>query len=146
MRTSSKMLQNYFATGRYVVLGSVLCVLRGIVELKKEWIFAGALIKKRRYWPALVPGDAFDEHFEFKEVGNTDVVSGKLNGTDYFIWGMKEPDYVMKIMGSGGLLNSEGFKEVWWKWKDGNKLHKKICLYKAIWLAFFVLPYCWWPP
>ncbi len=39
-----QMLSNYFETGRYVVLNSRFCVLIGIVELKKEGIFAGALI------------------------------------------------------------------------------------------------------
>ncbi len=77
-------------------------MLREIANLKKEGIFAGALIKKWQYWPALVPGVAFDKHFEIKEVGNTDVASGKLNVMDYFIWSMKVQNCVMKIMGSGG--------------------------------------------
>ncbi len=138
---SSAMLSNYFATGRYAVLDSGFCVLSGIVELKKEGIFAGALIKKQQYWLALVPGDVFDEHFESKEVGDMDVVSGNLNGTDYSIWGMKEPNYVMKIMGTGGSLNLEGCKEVQSKWKDGNELHFKKFTYmkhEAISVAFFI--------
>ncbi len=36
---------------------------------------------------------------------------------------MKEPDYVMKIMGTGGALVMDGCKEAWRKWTDGNKLH-----------------------
>ncbi len=114
------MISNYFATGGHVVLDSGFCLLRGIANLIKR-IFAGALIKKQQYWLGLVPGEAFDNHFKRKEVGDTDVVSGKLSGTNYLIWGMKEPNYVMKVMGSGGSLNRrtqrgsvqvEGWKQV----------------------------------
>ncbi len=124
-----RMLQKYFSTGRYVVLDSGFCVLKGLVELKKEGIFAGALIKKRRYWPSLVPGEAIQSHFECKDVGDTDVLSGKLSGVEYFIWGMKEPDYVMKIMGTGGSLVTEGCKETRRKWTDGNESHSKTFTY-----------------
>lgn len=79
------MLKKYFSTGRYVILDSGFCVLKGIVELKKEGIYAGALIKKRRYWPSLVPGEEIDSHFESKNVGETDVISGSLSGVEYFL-------------------------------------------------------------
>ncbi len=46
------------------------------MELKKEGIFAGVLIKKCRYWPLLVPGEAIDSHFQNKNVGDMDVLAG----------------------------------------------------------------------
>ncbi len=79
-------------------------MLKGIFELRKQGIFAKALIKKRWYWPTLVPGDAIDSHFNNKQVGECNAISGVLDEEKYFIWGMKEPDYVMKIMASGGAL------------------------------------------
>ena len=36
---------------------------------------------------------------------------------------MKEPDYMMKIMGTGGALVTNGCKEARRKWKDGRKNH-----------------------
>ncbi len=60
-----------------------------------------------------------------KEVGNKDVVSDKFNGTDYFVWGMKEPNYVVKIMGTGGSLDSEECKEIQYNWKDRNESNFK---------------------
>ncbi len=57
------MLSSYFATGRYVVLDSGFCVLKALVELKKVGLFACAVIKRRRYWPAYVPGEAFNAQF-----------------------------------------------------------------------------------
>ncbi len=71
----------------------------------------------------------FDKNFKSKEVGDIDDVSGKLNGTDYFIWVMKEPNYVVKIMGSGGSLNLEGYKEVQCRWKNGDELYTKKFAY-----------------
>ena len=50
------MLERYFSAGRYVILDSGFCVLKVIVELKKEGLYAGALIKKQRYCTSLVSG------------------------------------------------------------------------------------------
>ncbi len=113
-----QMLKKYFSSGRYVILDSGFCILKGIVELKKEGIFAGAMIKKHCYWPSLVPGEAIDLHFQSKDVGDMDIFAGNLDGVEYFIWEMKEPDYIMKIMGTGGALVTDGCKEVWRKWTD----------------------------
>ena len=98
-------------------------MLKGIVELKKEGLYAGALIKKQRYWPSLVPGKEIDAHFDNKQVGKTDSNSIKLDNIEYFIWGMIEPDNKMTIMGTDGALVKNGCKEVCRKWKDGSKNH-----------------------
>ncbi len=54
------LLQSYFTSCCTVVLDSGFCVLKGIVELRKQGFFAGALIKKHQYWSLLVPGNAMD--------------------------------------------------------------------------------------
>jgi hypothetical protein len=99
-----RMLSTYFTTGRYVVLDLGLCVLRALIELKKVGLFACAVIKKRRYWPAMVPGDEMSQAFDNANVGTLMAISGVLNGTKYFLWGLKEPSYVMKMMVTGGPL------------------------------------------
>ena len=83
------MLEQYFYTGKYVVLDSGFCVLKSLIELKKKGLFACALIKKRRYWPTLVPGDAIDAHFSNKDVGDFDSIQGEFDNTTYFLWAMK---------------------------------------------------------
>ncbi len=118
-----QMLKKYFSTGRYVILDSSFCILKGIVELKKEGIFAEALLKQSRYWTLLVPGETINLHFQSNDVGDTDVLAGNLISVKYFIWGVKETDYIIKIMGTGGELVTEGCKEAWRKLRDGNKLH-----------------------
>eukprot|EP00956_Cyclotella_meneghiniana_P035814 scaffold118478_cov62-Cyclotella_meneghiniana.AAC.7 len=102
-----RMLKSMFSSGRYIVLDSGFCVLKAIVGLFRRGLFSGALIKKRRYWPTLVPGDAIDRKFDGKAVGEVDAVSGILDNVDYKLFGMKEPDYVMKIMATGGVLQSD---------------------------------------
>ncbi len=77
-----------------------------IVQLRKKGIFAGALIKKHRIWPVLVPGKEIALHFEGRAVGECYAILGKLDEVKYFSWGMMENDYVMKIMASGGALVS----------------------------------------
>ena len=101
-----RMLEPVFHTGRYIVLDSGFCVLRGIVELRRRGVFACALIKKRRYWPTLVPGDAMERHFSTMNVGEVDAIEGSLDGISYTLWGMKEPDYIMRMMATGGPLTA----------------------------------------
>ena len=107
-----RMLTTYFTTGRYVVLDSGFCVLRALIELKKVGLFACAVIKKRRFWPAMVPGDEMTEHLSEANVGDAMSISGVLDGVKYFLWGLKEPQYVMKMMATGGpLIANETCKE-----------------------------------
>ena len=76
------MLQSYFHTARYIVLDSGFCVLKGIIELRKNGLFGCALIKKRRYWPAGVPGDAMQQFFDADGVNVRDnhAISGTKDG------------------------------------------------------------------
>ena len=50
------IMKSYFYTGRYVILDSSFCVLKGLIKLRKKGIFSYAIIKKRRYRPSMVPG------------------------------------------------------------------------------------------
>ncbi|KAL3782157.1 hypothetical protein HJC23_004520 [Cyclotella cryptica] len=77
---------------------------KALLELQKVGVFAGALIKKRRFWPALVPGNVIDRHFDEKEVGTVAAVGGSLDGVKYHIWAMKDAGYVTKIMGTASGL------------------------------------------
>ena len=85
-------------TGKVVVLDSGFCVLRAIIELKKLGVFAAAVIKKRRYWPKHVDGNAMNEYMADKEIGETGVWQGMMDGVKYFYFMLKEPAWVMKMM------------------------------------------------
>ena len=91
-------------TGKIVVLDSGFCVLGALVELKKIGVFAHAVIKKRRYWPKHIPGEAIENHFKDKAVGSVDCLKGTLNNEPFNVFVMKEPEYTMKLMATYGSL------------------------------------------
>ena len=135
-RLLMRMLECYFTTGRYVILDSGFCVSKALVELKKVGLFACAVIKKRQYWPAMVPGDAMTEAFDEGQVGDSMAISGVLDGVKYFLWGLKEPSYVMKMMATGGpLISNDTCKMQTRTWtEDGVQCGKSFQ---------FPLPYDW---
>ena len=53
--------------------------------------------------------DAIKEHYaqDGVNVGDVDAIQGIKDGVPYTIWGMKEPDYVMSMMATGGSLTSD---------------------------------------
>ena len=55
------------------MLESGFCVLKGITALLDFGVYAAALIKKRKYWPKGVPGDAIYHYFNGKDVTDVDV-------------------------------------------------------------------------
>ena len=68
-----------------------------------------------------VPGDAMQRFFneEGVNVGDNHAISGTMDGVPYNLWGMKEPDYVMRMMATGGPLSAlESCKETVRKWVE----------------------------
>ena len=61
-----------------------------MIALKNVGFFAAAVIKKRRYWPRYVAGEAIDTHMASKDVGETDSVQGKLDDVPYNIFCLNE--------------------------------------------------------
>ena len=106
--TLLRLTEPVWGSGKVFILDSGFCVLKAIVELQKKGIFAAALIKKRRYWPKFVPGDAIISHFVGKEIGKSDALQGEMDGIRFHLVGMKEPDYVMMFMTTYGTLGEVG--------------------------------------
>ena len=96
------VLEPIFARGNVVILDSGFCVLKGIVELKKHGVYTSTLIKKRKYWPKYIKGDAIKQHFNEKAVGDCDSWKGKMEEVPFHVYSMKEPDYVMSLMSTYG--------------------------------------------
>ena len=71
------------------------------------------LIKKCRYWPRHVPGDNIITHFTNEEVGKADAIKGVLDDVPFYLFVMKEPDYVMQIMSMSGTLGNLGEEKTW---------------------------------
>ena len=84
-----------------------LCLAR-VGGVEEEWHLHTCPHQKRRYWPKHVPGNAIIRHFNNKEVGETDAIRGELDGVQFYLYGMKEPDYIMQIMSTYGTLHEKG--------------------------------------
>jgi len=115
-----RLTKSLWGTGKLVILDSGFCVVKGLVELKRKGVFASALIKKRRYWPKYIDGDAIKSHFEGAEVGSADALRGSVDNIDFHVFAMKEPDYTMMLMSTYGTNNREAGKETKRQWKDDN--------------------------
>ena len=75
------------------------------MDIWEEVGFGTALIKKHRYLPANIKGDATDAPLASKEVVNVDTVKQVEYGVAYHVFCMKDPDYVMKLMTAYGTLD-----------------------------------------
>jgi len=96
--------------------------LKALIQIKKVGRFACAVIKKCRYWPAFVPGEAISREFDNLElkVGKSLAISRKLDGEEYFFWALKEPSYIMKMMATGRpLLANDCCGEQKQRWTEG---------------------------
>lgn len=80
-KTASLLLTlcaSIFATGKVVILDSGFCVLEALIELRKRGVFSSAVVKKRRYWPKWVPGEAIKEKMADTQIGDVDSLKGML--------------------------------------------------------------------
>ena len=97
-----RICERIVSTGKCVVLYSGFCVSKGITSLLEFGVYAAALIKKRKYWPKGVLGDAIDKHFDDKDITHVDMLEAITEegpeGKAFKIFCFKEPAYVMKIM------------------------------------------------
>ena len=80
------------------------------------------LIKKRKYWPKNIPGQAIIDHMADKAVGSSGALQGVLGGVPFSVIFMKEPDYVMKIMSSFGTLEPNNPARMTSRIADGNTI------------------------
>ena len=97
-------MKSYFSTGRYVIIDSGFCVLKGLIQLMKKGVFVCSVINKRRCWPSMVPGKDMEDNFGEVEVGGTNVRQGTVDGDIYNLWGTKDPIYLKKMMATGVRL------------------------------------------
>ena len=74
-----RTMKSYFSTGRYVILDSGFCVLKGLVQLRKKGVFVYDFIKKRIYWPEMVLCEDTEDHFQEVEAGETDAIHGTVD-------------------------------------------------------------------
>ena len=76
----------------------------------------------------MVPGKDMEDHFREVEVGEMDAIQGTVDDVIYNLWEMKEPNYVMRMMATGGhLLVGDTCKDTVRIWKkNGEDVVKKF--------------------
>ena len=119
-----RMTKSIWNTGRVVVLDSGFCVLMALIALEKHGLFAHALIKKRRYWPKYICVESIKSKCAGKPVGFVDALPGTLDGIPFYVFAMKEPDYVMSVMSTYGALNNVDGSIIKRIWEDDNTEEK----------------------
>ena len=72
-----------FILGKTVVLDSVFCVAKGIIELESKGVFVEALIKNQCCQPKGVPVDLIGTHFEYKEVGGVGMIEVRTENNNF---------------------------------------------------------------
>ena len=50
------------------------------------------------YWPKYILGGVIVEYMKDKDIGATDSLKGAINDVLYYIFCMKTPEYMMKLM------------------------------------------------
>ena len=115
----------FHGTGNVLIMDSGFCVVQALVELKKRGVFSSALIKKRRYWPKHIKGEAMKEHFKDKEPGYFDAKRAELDGVPFYVYGMKEPDYILLFMTTFGSTARMGKIQAR-QWKDPTNVTRTV--------------------
>ena len=120
-----------------VIMDSVFCVIKGFVELWKKGIFGAAVIKKHRNQPTNFKGDATNDHFAPKEVGNVDAVKQVEYGLAYHVFCTKDPDYVIKLITAYRTLEPTD-KRTRRKLKHGDVMEKRQFMYTEVVANYFL--------
>jgi hypothetical protein len=109
-------------TGKIVTGDSGFCVTQGVLALHDAGVLGQLLIKKRKYWPKMVPGDYIDEYMSSKPLGHAESFVQNIEGKRFFIHCTKDRDYVTKMMSSHGVLDEiqdhATYRQIDGKWQS----------------------------
>ena len=64
-----------------------------------------------------------DDRMESRRIGDVDAIKGKIDGINYNLFMMKEPDFTMKMMATYGALNPYSYErdtKRYVKYRDDN--------------------------
>ena len=111
-------------TGKVVSMDCGFFVLVRITAMHNFGVYGKSLIKKQRYWPKNVPGDAIDSYFANKELGSAKTFRQVFDGNPFLVHCHKDDRYVTKIMSTHGLINEisthKTYRRVAGEWKTFN--------------------------
>ena len=126
-------------TGKVVSMDSGFWVSVRIIAVHNFCVYGQYLIKKRRYWPNNVHGDAIDSYFTNKELGSAKTFRQVFDKNPFLVHFHEDDRYVTKIMSTHGLINEipthKTYRGVTGEWKTFNYTepishhnHSNICV------------------
>ena len=104
--------------GKVVIMDSGFGVLKGLLELKKLGVYGLVVIKKCCYWPKDIDSEEIKDHMELTEVGRLDTLMGTKEGQSFYVFAMKEPDYIIMLISTYGTLAGAEDGKTKWSYKD----------------------------
>ena len=87
-----------------MILGSGLCVLNGMVYLKKRGVYDSDLIRTRCCWTKYIDGAGIQAFMNNKQVRYQARLPGEVDGVGFDLFAMNEPGYTMMLMSTYGQL------------------------------------------
>ena len=84
------------------------------------------LIKQQKYWPLYIDGNIFQKHLDDKNIGDCEARKGVKDGLSFYIYSMKEPDYMMLMMATYGTLEENKSSTAKRKYKNENGNEKIV--------------------
>lgn len=106
--------------GHTVILDSAFCVIEGLVDLALKGVYAVAVVKKRKYWPRHVPGDAIISYMKDKPVGELHVAQGKVNNVQINFNCVRHSRYTFILASTYGSHNIVGEPVKLWSPSGGS--------------------------
>lgn len=97
--------------GKVVILDAAFCQLEAVMELRRHDTFPISCIKRKRYYPANVPGADMDKEAEKLEVGKSVAKKGKFTFPGdstvlpFHIVATRDSKYVFKLLCTAGATN-----------------------------------------
>ena len=113
-----EMTEPIHGSGKVVSGDSGFCVTQGVLALDKLGVKAQFLVKKRKYWPKMVPGDYIDDYMKDKPLGYSESFVQVIDGTPFYIHCTRDSTFITKIMSTHGILD-EIQEHVTWRLVDG---------------------------
>ena len=85
-------------TGKVVLGGYSLCVMKVLVDVGNEGIYGCNIIKKRWFWSCYIYGKKIKSNLIKNYVWSTDELHSEIDNVTIQVFSMEEEDYVMILM------------------------------------------------
>lgn len=99
-----RMTKPVWYSNRIVIMDSAFCQLKALISLQKHGVYATVVIKKRRYWPKYIDGDAMDAIVEKDPVGTAKCLKGTLDGVPFTLVALRDTKHVLKLASTCGSM------------------------------------------